>query len=35
VAKHLFELIAGRLNRTDRHLLNILKARAKKETDRN
>jgi type IV pilus assembly protein PilB len=35
VAKHLFELIAGRLNRTDRHLLNMLKARAKKETDRN
>ena len=35
VAKHLFELIAGRLNRTDRHLISMLKNRVKKEADRN
>jgi type IV pilus assembly protein PilB len=34
VAKHLFEMIAGRLNRTDRHLISMLKNRVKKETDR-
>ncbi|MFO7754259.1 MAG: type IV-A pilus assembly ATPase PilB [Desulfobacteraceae bacterium] len=35
VAKHLFEMIAGRLNRTDRHLISMLKTRVKKEAGRN
>ena len=35
VAKHLFEVIAGRLNRTNRHLISMLKNKGKKEPDRN
>lgn len=34
VAKHLFGVIAGRLNRTNRHLISMLKNTGKKEPDR-